>query len=500
MGSMATFRRSYGWRCLCCIYVLPALVPDVVDSWIRPSLFQVQLARGQQQPYDEWTLSEFLGRDRVDTFMAAHYDSWITKADLQTAFNAGINSVRIPLGYWAVDMRPELEPYASSEAVWPFVSRALDWCKDIGLRVQIDLHALPGSQNGLDHSGRRGAIRWPDAPYYNRSLSVVRLLMQRLADEGHLAPIGPVDMIQPANEPWMTIDMNVVLRFYNQTYSIIRAIAPAEHVAISFSDSFRLPDPAFAHFMPASQGFQNVYLDEHYYQIFDYGGLSMSREQHLASTTSFFRAMMSNHVKQSRLIVGEFTLATTDCAHWLSGVNMGNRWDGTRTGEGHHDAFGTCTGDDGNDPSQFSDAYRAWLRSYAQALFQLFENTLNLTNPETNEDNWSAGYYFWTLKTEGAPQWDLLAGLKGGWIPVPVNAYDAQGKPSDPQTGSSTGVGDGGDDSGDGTSSTGSGGDGTDGSVTGDMVPSSSQSSAPLNIACILFSLFFCTFLLSTFA
>jgi hypothetical protein len=181
---------------------------------------------------------------------------------------------------------------------------------------------------------------------------------------------------------------------------------------------------------------------------------------------------------------------------------MGNRWDGTRTGEEHHGAFGTCTGDDGNDPSQFSDAYRAWLRSYAQALFQLFENTLNLTNPETNEDNWSAGYYFWTLKTEGAPQWDLLAGLKGGWIPVPVNAYDAQGKPSDPQStgGASTAGVDGiGSDGGDGTSSStdSSGGDqGTDGPV----VPSSTQSSAPLNIACTLFSLFFCTFLLSTFA
>ncbi len=30
------------------------------------------------------------------------------------------------------------------------------------MTVLIDLHGAPGSQNGNDHSGREGAIDWPD--------------------------------------------------------------------------------------------------------------------------------------------------------------------------------------------------------------------------------------------------------------------------------------------------------------------------------------------------
>ena len=35
--------------------------------------------------------------------------------------------------------------------------RALSWARKYGLRVNLDLHTAPGSQNGWDHSGRRSA-------------------------------------------------------------------------------------------------------------------------------------------------------------------------------------------------------------------------------------------------------------------------------------------------------------------------------------------------------
>lgn len=31
-----------------------------------------------------------------------------------------------------------------------------DWARKYGLRVELDLHSVPGSQNGLNHSGRIG--------------------------------------------------------------------------------------------------------------------------------------------------------------------------------------------------------------------------------------------------------------------------------------------------------------------------------------------------------
>ena len=50
------------------------------------------------------------------------------------------------------------------------------WCDEIGLKVLIDLHGAPGSQNGFDNSGRRGPARWLDEDaevYFNRTLDTL---------------------------------------------------------------------------------------------------------------------------------------------------------------------------------------------------------------------------------------------------------------------------------------------------------------------------------------
>lgn len=71
--------------------------------------------------------------------------------------NAGLNFVRIPIGYWSVAPIPG-EPYI--QGAYDYVPRALDWAQAAGLKVVIDLHGAPGSQNGFDNSGRRGGIGW----------------------------------------------------------------------------------------------------------------------------------------------------------------------------------------------------------------------------------------------------------------------------------------------------------------------------------------------------
>ena len=66
---------------------------------------------------------------------------------------AGLNAVRIPLGYWAVDVN-DYEPYVSGQ--YPYLIRAVNWASELGMRVLIDLHGAPGSQNGQDNSGLIG--------------------------------------------------------------------------------------------------------------------------------------------------------------------------------------------------------------------------------------------------------------------------------------------------------------------------------------------------------
>jgi glucan 1,3-beta-glucosidase len=92
----------------------------------------------------------------------------------QIAF-ASLNHVRIPIGYWAFDISAG-EPYHQGQ--YPYLLKAIQWARNHGVKVLIDLHGAPGSQvgspsglvvihmlsclfqNGFDNSGQRGSATW----------------------------------------------------------------------------------------------------------------------------------------------------------------------------------------------------------------------------------------------------------------------------------------------------------------------------------------------------
>ena len=64
-----------------------------------------------------------------------------------------------------------------------YITRLLGWCEEIGLKVLIDLHGAPGSQNGFDNSGQRGPARWvDDFRYMDRTLVVLDKLTELVVD------------------------------------------------------------------------------------------------------------------------------------------------------------------------------------------------------------------------------------------------------------------------------------------------------------------------------
>ena len=86
---------------------------------------------------DEYTLCAALGKDEAKRRLMDHWSSWITQDDLRQIADAGMNHVRIPVGYWAVIPRDE-DPYV--QGAYEFLGAALDWAAGVGLKVMIDLH------------------------------------------------------------------------------------------------------------------------------------------------------------------------------------------------------------------------------------------------------------------------------------------------------------------------------------------------------------------------
>lgn len=81
-----------------------------------------------------------------------------TEVDFADIAAAGLNWVRIPLGFWAIETNED-EPYLGKVS-WNYFVKAIGWARKYGLRILLDFHALPGSQNGWNHSGRAGSVNW----------------------------------------------------------------------------------------------------------------------------------------------------------------------------------------------------------------------------------------------------------------------------------------------------------------------------------------------------
>lgn len=56
-----------------------------------------------------------------------------------------LNHIRLPIGYWAFEVGPD-EPYITGQL--PYLQNAVTWASKHGLKLIVDLHGVPGSQNG----------------------------------------------------------------------------------------------------------------------------------------------------------------------------------------------------------------------------------------------------------------------------------------------------------------------------------------------------------------
>lgn len=105
----------------------------VTEPWITPSLYE----RAGDGAIDEYTLCQTLGKDAALSLLSAHWASWITAGDLSNIAAAGLNHVRIPIGYWSVAPL-DGDPYV--QGALDYLDQAIGWAGNAGLKVIIDLH------------------------------------------------------------------------------------------------------------------------------------------------------------------------------------------------------------------------------------------------------------------------------------------------------------------------------------------------------------------------
>ncbi|KAI7849415.1 glycoside hydrolase superfamily [Circinella umbellata] len=383
----------------------------VIEPFISPSLFDQFSA--EDNVVDEWTLCAKLGPEKAKEQIKKHYDTFITEEDFEKMQKMGINHVRIPMGHWSINP-VEGEPFVPNLS-WDYLVKAIKWARKYGLRVMVELHTAPGSQNGWNHSGRKGPVRWLNGTegeqYGEMTLETVIKMTKFFFDKPgyeHVIPIFGV-----LNEPAIyRIEKERVEQWYHDSHDKIRKITGDDNgPLLTYHDGFLGMPPWNGFFKDES--FKRVILETHTYLIFDDDLVSMPREKQSKFPCVAWQRDLENSMRDNGpTMVGEFSAATNDCGKYLNGVRLGTRYEGnlidgdTRI---DHPVCPDCSCQSVEDWKNWDDDYKKFLLSFVERQMDAFEA--------------SYGWFFWTYKTENHanPHWNYLLGWEQGWIPKDAN-------------------------------------------------------------------------------
>ncbi|KAK5127477.1 hypothetical protein LTR85_006816 [Meristemomyces frigidus] len=328
---------------------------------------------------DEWHLCNVLGKEKCLETLQDHWSTFYTRDDFVAIKSAGLTAVRIPLGYWAVDLL-DYEPYVSGQ--YPHLIQAVQWAGELDLNVMVDIHGAPGSQNGWEETGLVGPVAFSaNTSNSDRTLKVLQNLTSEFTKSQYK---GVVTNIELLNEP--LIGLPELKTFYTSGYNLI-VPANTSGVNVTIHDGFYNPH-SWAYYDPndASASVAAPYLTVDTHQFWAFPPLNdLSKSEILQAVCNFGMQIRANQSTSGipPTLVGEWSLSTGITAN--------------------------STTDAGQDQGK-----RTWFR-------RLFE-AQNAAFTPYGEGQSSIGWYFWAWKTQyDIDAWSYRKGVADGYIPSNVS-------------------------------------------------------------------------------
>ncbi|KKY18799.1 putative glucanbeta-glucosidase [Phaeomoniella chlamydospora] len=255
---------------------------------------------------DQWTFDSIAGAEEA---LQKHWATWFTESDMEAIAAIGMNAIRIPIGYWAFNNTGT--PFIKGADV--FLERAIIWARTYGLKVLIDCHGSPGSQNGFTSSGHEGTVEWQAGNNIQRSLSVLKTMARKYGSTGYSDVVFGIELV---NEPVSDYGNNfsITKEFARKGYSTVKATASNPELQIIMHDAFKNP-PSYWLSLPSdvsSTNSRQFGIDSHFYQIFSSVYLSLNVQSHIAAACNW-ASVLAKTKQIMPIYIGEFSAVMNIC-------------------------------------------------------------------------------------------------------------------------------------------------------------------------------------------
>ncbi|KAI5654702.1 hypothetical protein M9H77_31889 [Catharanthus roseus] len=274
-------------------------IGNISSGWGNddPSVFVMRIS-GRLQ--GEFQITNGYGPNLAPQIMKQHWSTYIVEEDFKFIAKSGLNAVRIPVGWWIASDPSPPKPFVAGSL--EALDDAFLWAQKHGIKVIIDLHAAPGSQNGWEHSGSRdGFQEWGQTDdNIQQTVAVIEFLTARYAKSPALIAV------ELLNEPLSPgVSLENVTKYYKAGYDAVRKHSSTAYVIMSN----RLGNIDSRELFPLANAFTKPVIDVHYYNLFSDVFNSMTTVEHNIQFIQTNRSQQLNRLTSSNaplILVGEW--------------------------------------------------------------------------------------------------------------------------------------------------------------------------------------------------
>lgn len=128
-----------------------------------------------------------------------HWRDWINPDTVQSVHDVGLNTIRIPIGYWSYTdiVDKGSEPFADGDRMLPYLDAVVEKAAQLGIYVIIDLHGAPGGQQFDAFTGQNYNGFFNDYNF-GRAAKWLSWMTRRIHTTNSYRTVG---MIEAVNEP-----------------------------------------------------------------------------------------------------------------------------------------------------------------------------------------------------------------------------------------------------------------------------------------------------------
>src|SRR4026207_1082336 len=125
----------------------PLLLKGInLGNWLLPEGYMFKFKTANSPRMIQSVVNELVGEDEARRFWKAFRENYITREDIRFIKQSGFNSVRVPFSYRLFVSESDQQKLEGPG--YELLDQVVDWCKQEGLSVVLDMHGAPGGQTG----------------------------------------------------------------------------------------------------------------------------------------------------------------------------------------------------------------------------------------------------------------------------------------------------------------------------------------------------------------